>query len=122
MKTDVLLGAAILALTLLIPAIFYSQTVDGWAQSSLESTRSAQRYEQLAIDTEVGKIKPDMAGLPAYLRMQAAGARTLASMFANLAEGSRKLMSAMVGVLGVQAGLLAWLVFRRRSAGGVHET
>ena len=122
MKTDVCIGAVILALTLLIPSIFYLQTVDGWSQSSLESARSAQRYEQLATDTETGKVKPDVTGLPAYLRKQAAGERALASMFANLAEGSRKLMSAMVGVLMAQGALLAWLLFRRRSVGGLHET
>jgi hypothetical protein len=84
------------------------------AKLSSEATLSANRSEQLAKDTETGKIKPDAAGLPAYLRMQAAGERALARMFANHNEAVFSLLLGSLGASAVQAALLSWLFSRRR--------
>lgn len=116
-KVDALICAVIVALTLVIPLLGYFNTVDSWAKFSSEAVLSAARFEQLAKDTELGKIKPDVAGFPAYLRMQAAGQLFLADMFGNLTAAAHKFMSATFGLAAIQAGLLAWLLRRRRGRG-----
>jgi CHASE1-domain containing sensor protein len=114
MKIDALVYAVVVALTLAMPSLAYFYTADTWAKLSSESTLAANRTEQLAKDTEIGKIKPDLAGFPAYLRMQAAGERAIARMFTNHSEAAFSFMLATFGVGAVQAALLAWLFSRRR--------
>ena len=114
MKVDVLLCVIVVALSLFVPSLAFLNTAEGWSRSALESAESAGRYEQLAKDTESGKIKPDPTGLPAYLRMQAAGQIALADMFGNLGRSARSLLSASFGIATLQALLLAIVLVRAR--------
>ena len=114
MKIDALLCVIVLALTLVIPSLAYFNTADSWARFSVDTLSSASRTEELAKETELGKITPDVAGFPIYLRMQAASQRAIAEMFAQLSSASRKLMSATIGVVQLQGILLLWLLWRRK--------
>jgi hypothetical protein len=118
MKIDALIYAVVVALTLVMPSLAYFYTADAWAKLSSEAALSANRSEQLAKDIEVGKIKPEAAGFPAYLRMQAAGERSLARMFANHREAAFSLLLGSFGASAVQAALLSWAFCRRRRSVG----
>lgn len=113
-KVETLICAVVVALTLVVPILGYINTADSWAKSSSEAVLSADRYEHLAKEIELGRIKPDLAGFPAYIRMQASGQRFLADMYDNLTEAASKLLSVTIGLAAIQAGLLTWLLRRRR--------
>jgi len=114
MKLDALICAVVIALTVVIPSLAFLKGDESWSKHRDESVSSAGRYEQLARDTESGKIKPDFGNFPTYLRMQAQGQMELARMYGYLAESDRKFLSASIGVVGAQAVLLCWLLLRRR--------
>ena len=114
-KFDALICALIVALTVVVPAIGYHRAGELFAQQGKQSRESAERSRQLAADTEAGKIKPDPAGFPTYLRMEATARSSLADMYFYLGEASRNLLSAVIGVAIAQAGLLGWLLRRSRS-------
>ena len=114
-KIDAFICAVIVALTVAVPAIGYHRIGDMFAQQGKHSRESAERSRQLAGDMEAGKIKPDPAGLPKYMRMEAAVRASSADMYFYLSEAFRNLFSAVVGVALVQAGLLSWLLRRKRS-------
>ena len=116
MKIDAFICVIVLALTLVIPSLAYFNTADSWASFSAETLATASRTEEMAKQTELGKIKPDVAGFPTYLRMQAASQRTIAEIFAQLNSASRKLMSATIGAVQLQGLLLFWLLWRKRKA------
>ncbi len=115
MKIDALICAAVIALTAVMPSLLLASGVgESWSHSRTESVSSAARYEQLARDTESGKINPDFGNFPTYLRMQAEGQMALAKMYEHLADASRNFLSVSAGILGFQAALLSWLLLRRR--------
>jgi hypothetical protein len=114
MKLDALICAVVIVLTAVVPSLAFLKGAESWPKHRDESASSAVRYEQLARDTESGKIKPDSSNFPAYLRLQARGQMELARMYGYLAESDRKFLSATFGVVGVQAALLTWLLLRRR--------
>ena len=123
MKIDALICAVVIALTAVVPSLAFLTGGENWSKHRDESVSSAARCEQLARDTESGKIKPDLGNFPAYVRMQAQGQLELAKMYGHLAEADRKFLSPAVGILGVQASLLSWLLLRRRNRGHArHET
>jgi hypothetical protein len=117
MKLDAAICALVVALTLVVPTLAYVKGGENWLKESDEAASFARKYEQLAQDAELGRIKADPETFSTFLRMQAQGKKEHAAIFTGLGEADRKFLSAALGFAGVQASLLAWLLMRRRKAG-----